>query len=191
MLRGAFSAGAGRAGPPAWVTGRPVLVQLRALLERTRSSVVNGLGGRSRKKGALVQRRSCSHRFAALCTPPPSRRSERNRSFRSEGSKGQNRKERCSKCSSGLNDPARPTADRTVSTPSDSRPFLRPAKPRIFKLLPNWFCIYIYIYIYIYMQNQGRIWDASFAFICHRLPVWILPTLPKSSSFKSARFFVL
>ena len=40
---------------------------------------------------------------------------ERNCSFRSEGPKGRNRKARCS---SGWNDPARPTADRTVSTRS-------------------------------------------------------------------------
>ena len=38
---------------------------------------------------------------------------EHSRSFRSEGPKGQNRKDRCS---SRLNDLARPTADRLVST---------------------------------------------------------------------------
>ena len=41
-------------------------------------------------------------------------RNERHRSFRSEGPKGRNRKERCS---SGLNDPARPTVDRTIPVP--------------------------------------------------------------------------
>ena len=43
--------------------------------------------------------------------------------------KGRSRKERCS---SGLNDPARPSAARTVSTPSGSRTGRRPAK-HIFK----------------------------------------------------------
>ena len=54
-------------------------------------------------------------------------RKERNRSCRSEGPKGRNRRELCS---SGLNDPARPTGDRAVPTHSGSRPG-RPSALRI------------------------------------------------------------
>ena len=57
-------------------------------------------------------------------------RKEHNRSLRGEDPKGRNRKERCS---SGLKDPARPTADRTVSTRSGSRPDSGPAKHRFKK----------------------------------------------------------
>ena len=76
---------------------------------------------------------------------PASRRSERNRSFGSEGSKGQIRKEGCS---SELNDPARPTADRTVSTPSDSAG--KAQNIQVITKLLYYILLDIYIYIYIY-----------------------------------------
>ena len=62
----------------------------------------------------------------------------------SEGSKGQIRKEGCS---SELNDPARPTADRTVSTPSDSAG--KAQNIQVITKLLYYILLDIYIYIYI------------------------------------------
>ena len=58
---------------------------------------------------------------------------ERNHSLRSEGPKGWNQKERSS---SGFNNPARPTAAKTVPNSSRSRTDRRPAKHRFRILFP-------------------------------------------------------